>query len=173
MPKPDIDRRIAHFGQACRQAGLKVTHQRMEVFRELASTDEHPDAETVYQRVRKRVTGISRDTVYRTLASMESAGLIRRAGTLGGPTRYDADLTRHHHFVCKICGLVKDFNSKVLDDLPIPREVAAFGRIEDTQVQVRGVCSSCARGRIEARRRSSVQNRLRAKATPRAIGERT
>ena len=153
VSRTEVDRRMQRLVDTCRQKGMKVTHQRMEVFRELASTDEHPDAETVYQRVRKRVTGISRDTVYRTLASMESAGLVRRAGTLGGPTRYDADLARHHHFVCKVCGLVKDFSSQVLDDLPIPREVAAFGRIEDTQVQVRGVCSSCARGRIKTRRR--------------------
>ena len=44
------------------RAGMKVTHQRTEIFREVAGSDEHPDAETVYQRVRKRVTGISRDT---------------------------------------------------------------------------------------------------------------
>jgi len=55
---------------------MKVTHQRTEIFRELAAGTEHPDAETVYQRVCKRVPSISRDTVYRTLSTLETKGLI-------------------------------------------------------------------------------------------------
>jgi len=153
VPKPEIQRRIDRFAQTCRQAGMKVTHQRMEVFRELAGSDEHPDAETVYQRVRKRVTGISRDTVYRTLAAMESEGLIRRTGTWGSSTRYDANLDRHHHFVCKVCGLVKDFSSQAFNDLPIPKMVEAFGRIEEAQVQVRGICRGCSSKKTRSRPR--------------------
>ncbi|MBL7139819.1 MAG: transcriptional repressor [Planctomycetes bacterium] len=115
----------------------------MEIFRELAASDEHPDAETVYQRVVKRVPAVSRDTVYRTLASLEDQGLIRRTAVLGGPARYDANTKRHHHFVCTKCGSVKDFHSEALDDLSIPRSVKAFGRIGSAHVQVRGVCSAC------------------------------
>jgi Fur family peroxide stress response transcriptional regulator len=133
---------------------MKLTHQRTEVFREVAGSAEHPDAETVFQRVRRRVTGISRDTVYRTLATLEREGVIRRTEVLGGPARYDANTERHHHFVCTRCGLVKDFSSEALDDLPIPKAVEAFGRIEAAQVQVRGVCSSCAKRKTTGRRRS-------------------
>lgn len=140
-------RRVSHFAETCRRLGLKVTHQRTEIFREVAGSDEHPDAEAVYQRVRRRVTGISRDTVYRTLATLESEGLLRKAGVLGGPTRYDANVALHHHFICKVCGQVKDFSSEALDHLPIPEAVEAFGRIEGAQVQVRGVCEVCAKKR--------------------------
>ncbi len=126
----------------------------MEVFRTLAVSDAHPDAESVYQRVRSRVTGISRDTVYRTLATLESKGLIRKAAALGGSARYDANMANHHHFVCTACGLIKDFSSKVLDDLPIPKTVESFGRIDAAQVQVRGVCVSCAKRKPKKRRRS-------------------
>jgi Fur family peroxide stress response transcriptional regulator len=154
VPRAEIQRRMNLFGGTCRRKGMKTTHQRTEVFRELAASDEHPDAEMIYQRVRKRVTGISRDTVYRTLATLEGEGLIRRTGALSGPARYDANTDRHHHFVCKVCGSIKDFRSQALDDLPIPRSVKAFGRIEAVQVQVRGVCVSCARRKTRARRRS-------------------
>ena len=81
------------------------------------------DYQMIYQRVRKRVTGISRDTVYRTLATLENEGLIRKAEVLGGPARFDANLDQHHHFVCAACGAVKDFRSRALDDLPIPDAV--------------------------------------------------
>jgi len=154
VPRAELERRMNRFVEACRRSGMKLTHQRTEIFREVAGSDEHPDAETVYQRVCKRVTGISRDTVYRTLSSMEAQGLIRRTDVLGGPARYDANTERHHHFVCTRCGLMKDFCSAALDDMPIPKAVEAFGRIEAAQVQVRGVCSSCASRKPKARRRS-------------------
>jgi len=153
VPKAEIERRVQRLAQTCRRTGLKVTHQRTEVFRELAGSEEHPDAETVYQRVRGRVSALSRDTVYRTLATLEALGLIHRAEALTGAARYDANTDRHHHFVCKVCGRVKDFRSEALDDLPIPKSVRAFGRIEDAQVQVRGVCTGCARENTRGRRR--------------------
>ena len=154
VSRAERERRIKRFAETCGRAGMKVTHQRTEIFRELAGSDEHPDAETVYRRVRKRVTGISRDTVYRTLATLESEGLLRRTGALGGPARYDANMDRHHHFVCRACGLMKDFHSEALDQLPIPKSVEAFGHIEAAQVQVRGICSSCVRRKTKGRRRS-------------------
>jgi len=147
VSKAELDRRIARFAEACKRSGMKVTHQRTETFREVASSDEHPDAETVYQRVRGRVTGISRDTVYRTLATLESEGLLARTGALGGPARYDANMDRHHHFVCTVCGTIRDFTSRELDDLPVPKTVKAMGSVESAQVQVRGICLSCARSK--------------------------
>ena len=140
----ELDRRMRAFADTCRAKGLKATHQRMEIFRELAGSEEHPDAETVYQNVRQRVPAISRDTVYRTLATLEDHGLIRKAEALSGSTRFDANTDRHHHFICTVCGAIKDFRSQALDDLPIPNSVRSFGSIESAQVQVRGVCSVCA-----------------------------
>jgi len=143
VAKAEVERRINQAADTLRRKGLRVTHQRMEIFRELAATDEHPDAETVYQRVSERVPAVSRDTVYRTLATLEEHGLVSRADILGGPARYDADTDHHHHFVCTQCGAVKDFRSEALDDLPIPRSAKALGRVASAHVQVRGVCSDC------------------------------
>ncbi|MFP4356785.1 MAG: Fur family transcriptional regulator [Phycisphaerae bacterium] len=131
------------FLDICREKGLKVTHQRMEIFRELAGSDEHPDAEAVYQTVSRRVPAISRDTVYRNLARLEEYGLIRRAEALSGSTRYDANTDQHHHFICTACGAIKDFRSPVLDQLPISEFVESLGVLHSAQLQVRGVCSDC------------------------------
>jgi len=138
---------MQRFTEICRQNGMKVTHQRTEVFRELAGADDHPDAETLYQSVRKRVPAISRDTVYRTLSTLEEQGLIRKAEILSSRGRYDANMDRHHHFVCTECGRVHDFYSEKLDDLPIPKSVATLGHVESSHVQLRGMCSACAKNR--------------------------
>jgi Fur family peroxide stress response transcriptional regulator len=153
VSKAEVERRVQAFIQTCRRRGMKITHQRREVFRELAASIEHPDAETVYQSVCKRVPSISRDTVYRTLATLEVEGLIRKVSPLVEKARYDANPDRHHHFICTVCGMVRDFYSEDLDGLPIPEAVAAFGAIESAQVQVRGVCSACANRKGKTRRR--------------------
>jgi Fur family peroxide stress response transcriptional regulator len=143
VPKDEVKCRVRRFEQEYRRHGLRITHQRSEIFRELAATDEHPDAEALYRRVHLRIPAISRDTVYRTLATLEAQGLVSRTAILGGPARYDANTDRHHHFVCIQCGAVKDFHSEALDDLPIPRSVKALGRVGSAHVQVRGICSAC------------------------------
>lgn len=149
IPKAEFQRRMNAFADGCSAQGLKRTHQRLEIFRELAGSEEHPDAETIYQRIRKRLPTISRDTVYRTLAMLEEAGLIRKAGPLSGATRYDANTDQHHHFICTQCGKVSDFYSEAFDQLPIPRSVKAMGRIQWAQVQVKGICRACAEGKVK------------------------
>jgi Fur family peroxide stress response transcriptional regulator len=144
VPKAEVELRLKRFAETCRRRGLKITHQRTEVFRKLAAREDHPGAEAVYQQVRRRVPAISRDTVYRTLALLEAQGLIRKAEILFNQSRYDANTERHHHFICTVCGRVQDFYSEALDDLPLPRSVKSLGRIQSAQVQVRGVCSACA-----------------------------
>jgi Fur family peroxide stress response transcriptional regulator len=151
VSKAEVERRLQTFVQTCRRQGMKVTHQRMEIFRELAASVEHPDAETVYRAVCRRVPSISRDTVYRTLATLEVEGLIRKVSPLVERARFDANSDRHHHFICTVCGLVRDFYSKDLDDLPLPPAAQALGEIESAQVEVRGICSACAQRKSKTR----------------------
>jgi Fur family peroxide stress response transcriptional regulator len=134
---------MARFEQVCRDAGVRLTHQRLEIFREVAQTGDHPDAEMVYERVRERMPTVSLDTVYRTLWLLNDHNLITTLGSSRHRTRFDANLTRHHHFVCVRCGSTRDFYSEELDELELPSSTRAFGRIERTLVEVRGVCREC------------------------------
>ncbi len=141
----EVERRIERFKEVARQAGLKLTHQRIEVYRELARTGEHPDAETLYRRVRRRLPTISRDTVYRTLWGLEELGLVDTLGHAGRQVRFDANVGPHHHFVCTRCGRVEDISCPDFDRLSPPRAVKALGRVERITVELRGVCAACAR----------------------------
>ncbi len=135
---------MARFEQACRSAGVKLTHQRIEVFREVAESGDHPDAETIHRGVRERIPTMSLDTVYRTLWLLSDLGLITTLGPSRERTRFDANLRRHHHFVCLRCGLTRDFYSDAFDELRLPQSVRALGRVEATHVEARGVCRECA-----------------------------
>ena len=144
IDKNEVKKRMQRFEQICRESGIKLTHQRIEIFRELAQSGEHPDAESVYQEVRKRMPTVSMDTVYRTLWMLNDLGLISTLGPARERTRFDANLKRHHHFVCVRCGLMRDFNSDDLDGLNVQKSVMEVGEAESTHIEVRGVCHECA-----------------------------
>ena len=143
IKKKDVEQRIKLFETVCRGEGIKLTHQRIEIFREVAQTGDHPDAEQVFQRVRDRIPTVSLDTVYRTLWLLKDLGLVVALGSSRKRTRFDANLNSHHHFVCGQCGLTRDFYSNVLDNIKLPDSVSSFGKIEATHVEVRGVCREC------------------------------
>lgn len=141
--KKIAEKRVAHFVKACRQNGVKATQQRREILRELAMTTEHPDAEKIYMRVRKRLPAISLDTVYRTLRIFEEQDDIFRVATIRDRARFDANTNCHHHFICSRCGRIDDFNSAALDRFTPPPEVAALGRVERIHIEFRGHCRKC------------------------------
>lgn len=149
--KRDIQERLDHFEHVCRDAGIKLTHQRREIFREIALSGDHPDAETVFQGVRQRITSLSLDTVYRALWLFADLGLITTLGPPRERTRFDANLSPHHHFVCSTCGLTRDFHSDAFNDLRPPASVRALGHIATTHVEVRGTCRACAATRTAPR----------------------
>ncbi len=140
-----LQTRMKHFKEQLRRAGVKATHQRLEIFREVAKSGDHPDAEGIYKGVHKRVPTLSLDTVYRTLWSLLDLGLITTLGATRRRVRFDANMSSHHHFICAKCGMTRDFYSKKFDTLEIPAAVKALGIVEKTQVEVRGLCISCSK----------------------------
>ena len=124
----EVERRVDRFKSESRAAGVKLTHQRLEVFREVAASLDHPDADAIFREVRRRVPTVSLDTVYRTLWLLDDLGLIRTLGPRRESVRFDANLEHHHHYVCVRCGLARDFESVELDALCVPEAVDEAGQ---------------------------------------------
>jgi len=152
--KEQFEKRVAAFLDTCRRHGVKATHQRTEILRELAGSEEHPDAETIFGRVRQRVPAISVDTVYRTLRLLEEKGVIARVGSMRDRARFDANTDRHHHFVCTACGMIGDFYSDEMDRLVAPREVSEMGSVQGVYVELRGICRKCKQKAMETEGRT-------------------
>ena len=144
-----VEKRVVAFLDTCRRQGIKATHQRTEILRELAGSEEHPDAETILVRVRRRIPAISVDTVYRTLRLLEDKGVIARVGSMRERARFDANTDRHHHFVCTECGMIGDFYSDAMDRLAVPREGSEMGSVQGVYVELRGICRKCKQQAME------------------------
>lgn len=145
----EIERRVEHFKEVAKKAGIKLTHQRLEIFRAVATSVDHPSAEVVLKALKPRMPTVSLDTVYRTLWLLGDLGLVSTLGPKREVVRFDANLTQHHHYICVRCGLARDFESDDLNALRIPESVAEFGSIDATHVEVRGICSRCAKAQTK------------------------
>lgn len=145
----EIERRVEKFKASARRSGVKLTHQRLEIFREVAASLDHPNAESVYRAVQPRMPTVSRDTVYRTLWLLADLSLVTTLGPRRETVRFDANLNHHHHYVCTRCGLARDFDSADLNTLRIPDTVKNLGSVVTTHIEVRGVCNRCAKDKAK------------------------
>lgn len=134
---------LAQFEAICRKAGVKLTHQRLEVFREITGARDHPSAEDLYQRLRQRLPSVSMDTIYRTLDLLERCGVVSKVPVSQGPARFEGNLAPHHHCLCSRCGAVTDVKWPDADALPLPPETEQWGRVRSRNIQLLGVCHSC------------------------------
>jgi len=157
----DLRRMEERFGAVIRGAGVKMTPQRLEIYRATARTGDHPRLETIYRNVRKKMPGVSLDTVYRTLALFLELGLVTKLKPISARGRFDANIAPHHHFVCRRCGSTRDFEDPDLNVLKIPDSARNLGHVESVHVEVRGLCPACATDQSKNRTSGTQSRRLK------------
>ena len=150
MPSRNVERRAGTAASTGAEPvalprGRRLTPRRSLVYRTLAATDSHPDAEQLIDLVRESDARVSVATVYNTLRLLADAGIILELRGLGPKTRYDANLGEHDHFTCRACGTVEDIPRQ----WPVAPTLRGPGledhRVEDVAAHVRGVCGACRR----------------------------
>ncbi len=125
-----------------KEKGLRVTQPRVAVLACLASSDRHPTAEEVGTAVHRLVPTTARASIYNVLHSLRDAGLVAELVFEDAVVRYDANVGRHHHFVCTSCGAVEDVPWDALP--PVPRRKLPGGQsVESYAVTLRGRCTGC------------------------------
>lgn len=133
--------RVVDLDRLCRQKGIPLTVQRRTVLEVLRDRKDHPTADQIYKAVRERIASISRMTIYRVLDLLCGYGLIARVNRPGTAERFDANIERHHHLICRRCEKIMDLEDLRLNRLPLPR-VAGF-KISNYSVCFSGICAKC------------------------------
>ena len=139
----ELDEKTRQFTSQCREAGLKVTPQRIVIYRELLQTDEHPSAEMLYEKVKETLPNISLDTVNRTLLTFNEIGVAFTVEGSGGARRYDGGLHEHQHFRCVKCKRIIDFHHKPFDNIKLPPEINKQFTVLRKSVYLEGLCNLC------------------------------
>lgn len=143
MTEKCIEEKIAWFKCVCRDAGLKVTPQRVEIYRLLLQCSDHPSAEVVHRRIKEKYPSVSLDTVNRTLLTLNEIGAAFIVEGTGEVRRYDAGLHSHQHFKCLKCKSIIDFHYEPFDEIELPGEALANFKVLRKTVYFEGICSKC------------------------------
>src|SRR5450755_3338047 len=123
-------------------SGLRCTPQRYAVMAFLMEHNGHPTAGEPFEAVNRADPRSSRATTYNNPRNLVQAGLVREVAVEGRAARFDANGTRHHHFICDRCGNVEDIEWY---DLPRPATGSLGNRIlRECELIVRGLCTKCA-----------------------------
>jgi Fur family peroxide stress response transcriptional regulator len=100
-----------------RDAGLKVTPQRVAVLEAVFSMDGHPSSDEVSKYVKKFHPSIALGTIYNILDSLTEKGILKRVKTDKGVMLYDSIGKKHHHLYCDESDRIEDFYDDELDAL--------------------------------------------------------
>jgi len=125
-----------------KEAGLKITPQRIAVLQALVDNPHHPTADDLFKTIRKVHSNISAGTVYHILNTLVSKKVIGKIETIDNVVRYDATTEKHYHLYLdnkqKILDYFDDeFTEMIMDYLNKNNKLENMN-IEDVHVQIIG-----------------------------------
>jgi Fur family peroxide stress response transcriptional regulator len=138
-----FEEQLKALKEICRKEGLKITHQRLEIFKELLKSQDHPTVDKLYHRLLPKLPTISLDTIYRTLTTLEQHGLVARVQSEESQARFEGKMEEHHHAICKKCGKITDFYWDFSGEAELPGEILKWGKIFKKNITFHGHCEQC------------------------------
>lgn len=127
-----------------RDAGQRVTPQRLLVLGALDQQGTHLNAEDVFLAVEAQSPAVNRSTVYRTLERLRDVGVLSETDLGNGVRQFELiEEDRHHHLICRKCGGMADLEDAAVAPLrEIVRERYGF-HVEIDHLALFGRCSRC------------------------------
>jgi Fur family iron response transcriptional regulator len=116
--------------------GIQPSAHRVAVGEYVLTTTDHPSADRVWARVRRRFPMISRATVYNTLNLFVEKKLLRELHLSPDSVVFDPNMERHHHLIDEETGRIHDVE---WGDVEV-RKIIEVGdyEVRDYQVVMRG-----------------------------------
>jgi len=122
---------------------LKVTPQRLAIYKVLYDTTSHPTAEEIYNALRQTHPTMSLATVYKTLDALKKAELATELNIGDDSSRYDATVKSHPHMICYECGKVMDLHTDSLSGFKAKVQEETDFEIVSEKVYFYGTCKDC------------------------------
>jgi Fur family transcriptional regulator, ferric uptake regulator len=127
--------------------GQRLTNERRAVVDEIFSSHEHFDAEQLVSRLAPRTDDrrVSRSSVYRAIALLEEAGLIRKVARANDRDVYEHDYgyPKHDHLLCQQCGALTEFPNERISELLEGIANEHGFRASGHRLVVYGTCADC------------------------------
>ena len=143
MDLKELEDKLKIFYNCCRKQHLKITPQRVEVYKALIASSDHPSAEVVYEKVKQVLPNVSLDTVNRTLNTLNKIGAAFIVEGSGDVKRFDGNLENHQHFKCIKCKKIFDFHCNEFDNIRAPEKLRHKFTVLRVAVYIEGLCQPC------------------------------
>lgn len=128
-----------------KDAGLKITPQRLFVLKVLQESKRYLCPEDIWGFMKKRFKNVGLSTVYRNLDEFYKKGIISKIMLQGRQFYYFFCKTHvhHHHFICKSCKLVEEI--PICNFLEKKEEIERYlrGKVTSHFIQIEGLCENC------------------------------
>jgi Fur family ferric uptake transcriptional regulator len=134
------------FSQFLQSRGKRLTQQRRLIVEQIFSHHDHFDADELMDHLQELISKrqVSRPTVYRALAELVEAGMLRKM-VLGGRSVFEHayGYPSHDHLYCQMCNKLIEFHSNDLEKI---RDAAAKKhkfQVLTHRMFVTGICKDC------------------------------
>ena len=127
---------LMNVDEELREHGIQPSAQRVAVADYVLRTDEHPSADIVWKRVKRKFPYISRATVYNTLNLFVEKGLLQTLNLADHSVVFDPKTETHHHFIDEKTGRIHDIPWDHIQVCNIER-LRGY-EVHDYQVVIRG-----------------------------------
>jgi Fur family transcriptional regulator, peroxide stress response regulator len=135
---------ISTLTDALKDAGMRVTPQRVAICELLMQSSEHPTAAMIYDELKPRFHSLSLATVYNTLDTLVSLGVVNVLGHAGDDkVHYDADTQPHVNLACISCSKIIDIPSEHVTHLDSEITTASGYKLLGARVLYYGLCPAC------------------------------
>jgi Fur family peroxide stress response transcriptional regulator len=121
----------------------KRSKQRERILELLRSTERHPTASWIYDKLKSEFPDLSLGTVYRNLNILIELDLIRKIDFGATFDRYDANTSPHYHFICEKCGSITDLKIAIDDELNKKVEALPHFTTRRHRIEFYGLCDKC------------------------------
>ena len=138
----EIDNRL---NERLATRGFRFTPQREHVYAVLLRKRDHPTAEEVFIRAKRKLPDISMATVYNCLDALVDCGLARQVTLERGAARFCPNMQEHCHFYCDSCESVFDIGLPPKPAVALPKGFMA----RRYDIAIHGQCPACANGKRE------------------------
>lgn len=126
-----------------REKKLKLTPQRIAVYKYLQSTKEHPSAEVIYKALQEAYPTMSLATVYKALKTLVEVELIIELNVGEGNFRYDGNTCSHPHIQCMSCGIVDDIEGICFSNVNEDVKQHTSYEVLASKIYFYGLCENC------------------------------
>ena len=106
------------ISERCKSVGIRMTGQRQLIIKVLENSKDHPDVETLFERANKIDNKVSIATVYRTVRTLQNAGILEKLEFNDGRSRFEDAVRNHHdHLIDLDTGKVIEFLDEEIEQI--------------------------------------------------------